>query len=57
MTRAVIGTGETRSMQIGEAQRMIVVEPLESPLADHGEDVEPEPISAPDPTPIEVPTR
>jgi len=42
-------------MQIGEPQRTIVVEPLVPPLPDQGDLVEPEPLAAPDPEPVEVP--
>jgi len=42
-------------MQIGEPQRTVVVEPLVSPLPDHGDGIEPEPTAAPDPEPVEVP--
>ena len=55
MTPAVIAAKETRSMQIGEPQRTILVEPLESPLPNRIDEVEPEPATTPEP--VEVPVR
>ena len=57
VTPAVIATGESRFMQIGEPQRTILVEPLESPLPGRNHDAEPEPAVTPDPEPVKVPVR
>ena len=55
MTSAVIARAETGFMLIGDPQRTIIVEPLESPLSHGGDSVEPEPSATPEPEPVEVP--
>ena len=55
VTPAVIATGESRFMQIGEPQRTIVVEPLKSPVGDPESQPEPTPTSTPEAQPEEVP--